>query len=72
MMNELSMTEKYTLLMLCGGGSHTDFMACQYTAGIVLGGLYELLQTGQITAGKGGKLTAAQRGGNINEPDCFI
>lgn len=67
MTKELSMTEKYTLLMLYGGGSRTDFMACQYTAGIVLGGLYELLQTGQITAGKGGKLTAAQRGGNINE-----
>ena len=40
MAKELSMTEKYTLLMLYGGGNRTDFMACQFTAGIVLGGLF--------------------------------
>lgn len=39
MNRNLSMTEKYTLLMLYGGGSRTDFMACQFSAGIVLGGL---------------------------------
>ena len=67
MSKELSMTEKYTLLMLYGGGSHTDFMACQFTAGIVLGGLFELMQSEDISVGKGNKVLAGQRTEIVNE-----
>lgn len=49
MNRNLSMTEKYTLLMLYGGGSRTDFMACQFSAGIVLGGLLEMIQSRDIS-----------------------
>ena len=52
MEHKLSITEKYTLLMLNGGGSRTDFMACQFTAGIVLGGLFELLQYRCVSVGR--------------------
>ena len=67
MANELSMTEKYTLLMLYGGGNRTDFMACQFTAGIVLGGLFELLQSKYISVGRGNKLVADRKSGTVNE-----
>lgn len=67
MTKELSLTEKYTLLMLYGGGNRTDFMTCQFTAGIVLGGIFELLQAGQITVGKGNKLLAVPKIGAVNE-----
>lgn len=56
MAKELSLTEKYTLLMLYGIGRHTDFMACQFSAGIILGGLFELLQSSHISTGAGGAL----------------
>ena len=67
MAKELSMTEKYTLLMLYGGGNRTDFMACQFTAGIVLGGLFELLQSKHISVGRGNKLVADRKSGTVNE-----
>jgi len=66
---ELSMTEKYTLLMLYGGGRRTDFMACQFTAGIVLGGLLELTQTRDISVSRGNKLSTNCKAKNISE--CF-
>lgn len=69
MVKELSMTEKYTLLMLYGGGNRTDFMACQFTAGIVLGGLFELLQSKHISIGRGNKLVADRKLGTVN--DCW-
>ena len=72
MTKELSMTEKYTLLMLYGGGNRTDFMTCQFTAGIVLGGIFDLLQAGQITIARGNKLSAVQKTGAVNESYyCF-
>lgn len=66
MTTELSMTEKYTLLMLYGGGSHSDFMACQFTAGIVLGGLFELLQARFISVGRGDKLSVERKAEAVN------
>ena len=67
MAKELSMTEKYALLMLYGGGNRTDFMACQSTAGIVLGGLFELLQSKHIFVGRGNKLMTDRKTGSVNE-----
>ena len=67
MAKELSMTEKYALLMLYGGGNRTDFMACQSTAGIVLGGLFELLQSKHISVGRGNKLMTDRKTGAVNE-----
>lgn len=67
MTKEVSMTEKYTLLMLYGDGSHTDFMACQFTAGIVLGGLFELIQSQDISVGVGNKVVVGQRTETISE-----
>lgn len=58
---ELSMTEKYALLLLNAIGKHTDYMACQYSAGIVLGGLLELSQNGFISIGRNGKLAVSQK-----------
>ena len=63
MNRNLSMTEKYTLLMLYGGGSRTDFMACQFSAGIVLGGLLEMIQSRDISVGRGNKLSADRKAG---------
>lgn len=67
MAKELSMTEKYTLLMLYGGGSRTDFMACQFTTGIVLGGVFELLQSKHISVSRDNKLMADRKSGAVNE-----
>ena len=63
MNRNLSMTEKYTLLMLYGGGSRTDFMACHFSAGIVLGGLLEMIQSRDISVGRGIKLSADRKSG---------
>lgn len=63
MNRNLSMTKKYTLLMLYGGGSRTDFMACQFSAGIVLGGLLEMIQSRDISVGRGNKLSADRKAG---------
>lgn len=67
MNKELSMTEKYTLLMLYGGGNRTNFMGCQFTAGIVLGGLLELMQSNEISLSRGDKLLVGYKKGTINE-----
>nr|WP_325305104.1 hypothetical protein [uncultured Dysosmobacter sp.] len=66
MEHKLSITEKYTLLMLNGGSSRTDFMACQFTAGIVLGGLFELLQYRCVSVGRGNKLSANRETRTVN------
>lgn len=66
---KLSMTEKYTLLMLYGGGRRTDFMACQFAAGIVLGGLLELIQAGDISVSRGNKLSTDYKAKKTSE--CF-
>ena len=63
MNKDLSMTEKYTLLMLYGGGARTDFMACQFTAGIVLGGLWELTQRQDFSIGGDHKLLVPDSAG---------
>lgn len=47
-MDTLTMTEQYTLLMLNAIGNRTDFLAGQYTGGIILGGICELEEGGYI------------------------
>lgn len=48
-MNTLSFSEIYTLLLLSSTGKRTDISNPQYSAGIVLGCIYDLLQSGCIT-----------------------
>lgn len=57
---ELSMTEQYTLLLMNAIGKHTDYAACQYSAGIILGGLLELSQNGLISVNRNGKLDVSK------------
>lgn len=68
MMN-LSMTETYLLLAINGTGRRSNLAACQYSAGIVLGGIYELLQHGYLTADKKGRLTAGKQ---LDESYSFL
>lgn len=68
MPDRLSLTETYTLLMLYGGGSRTDHMACQFSAGIVLGGLTDLLRARCVRMGRDGRLSPASQQAAV--PPC--
>lgn len=57
-MLQLSMTERYTVLLLNATGKHTDIAAAQYSAGIVLGGIYELIKNGCVSTSADGKIRA--------------
>lgn len=69
MTDRVSLTETYTLLMLYGGGDRTDHMACQFSAGIVLGGLTDLLRARCVQLGPDGRLTPVSPPGLI-PPSC--
>lgn len=56
-MNDLSFSELYTALMLNAIGKHTDYSSCQYSAGVVLGGLYELKTKGFVDISSNGKIS---------------
>lgn len=60
-MESVSMTERYALLYIGAVGSHTDDMASQYTAGIVLGGFCELLENGFVLEKDGAGLYAVKK-----------
>lgn len=57
-MVQLSMTERYTVLLLNAVGKHTDIAGAQYSSGIVLGGIYELIENGCVSTSADGKIRA--------------
>lgn len=57
-MSELSFSENYMLLLLNATKKHTNIKEAQYSAGIVLGGIYDLLEIGCISMNDGGYLDA--------------
>ena len=58
-MGQLLLSETYMLLLLNAVGDHTDIRLPQYSAGIVLGGIRDLLEAGCITVRPGGTLEAS-------------
>lgn len=60
-MNDLSFSELYTSLMLNAIGKHTDYSACQYSAGVVLGGFYELQEQDVIDISKNGRISIRKK-----------
>ena len=65
----LSITEIYTLLLLYGENGKIDCLPCQYSAGIVLGGLMELTDLDKVSFDKDGRLLAKSIYSDV--PPCF-
>lgn len=53
------LSETYLILLLNAAGKRTDLCEAQYSAGIVLGGIYDLLWHGCIREQPGGRLSVA-------------
>lgn len=70
MEKKLSMTEIYTLLLLYGENGKIDCLSSQYSAGIVLGGLIELIDLGKISSDKDGRLSVKNIDSDV--PTCFV
>lgn len=56
-MTNLSFSESYTVLLLSGIGKHTDITNSQYCAGIILGGIYDLISSGCVSMNARGGLS---------------
>lgn len=59
-MEKLTLSETYMVLFYYAAGKHTDLCLPQNSAGIVLGGISELLQSGCIREEKNGRLAVYQ------------
>lgn len=55
-MEKLTLSETYMVLFYYAAGKHTDIYLPQNSAGIVLGGIYGLLQSGCVEKEKNGRL----------------
>ena len=55
-MGKLTLSETYMVLFYYTAGKHTDIYLPQNSAGIVLGGIYGLLQSGCVREEKNGRL----------------
>ena len=55
-MGKLTLSETYMVLFYYTAGKHTDIYLPQNSAGIVLGGIYGLLQSGCVEKEKNGRL----------------
>lgn len=55
-MRKLTLSETYMVLFYYTAGKHTDLCQPQNSAGIVLGGISELLQSGCVREEKNGRL----------------
>ena len=53
-MEKITISEAYMILSYYAEGKHTDIYQPQNSAGIVLGGIYELLQSGCVRKEKNG------------------
>lgn len=60
-MSELTMTETYMLLVLNATSKYSNLLDCQYSAGVVLGGIYDLLQNGYVSTDRSGKLGVSKK-----------
>lgn len=56
-MEKLTLSETYMVLFYYAAGKHTDLCQPQNSAGIVLGGISELLQSGCVREEKNGSLS---------------
>lgn len=56
-MEKLTLSETYMVLFYYAAGKHTDIYLPQNSAGIVLGGIYGLLQSGCVRKEKNGSLS---------------
>ena len=56
-MEKITISEAYMILSYYAEGKHTDIYQPQNSAGIVLGGIYELLQSGCVRKEKNGSLS---------------
>lgn len=59
-MEKLTLSETYMVLFYYAAGKHTDIYLPQNSAGIVLGGIYGLLQSGCVEKEKNGRLAVYQ------------
>ena len=59
-MEKLTLSETYMVLFYYAAGKHTDLCQPQNSAGIVLGGISELLQSGCVREEKNGRLAVYQ------------
>lgn len=59
-MEKLTLSETYMILFYYAAGKHTDIYLPQNSAGIVLGGIYGLLQSGCVEKEKNGRLAVYQ------------
>lgn len=59
-MEKLTLSETYMVLFYYAAGKHTDIYLPQNSAGIVLGGISELLQSGCVREEKNGRLVVYQ------------
>lgn len=59
-MEKLTLSETYMVLFYYAAGKHTDLCLPQNSAGIVLGGIYGLLQSGCVEKEKNGRLAVYQ------------
>lgn len=57
-MRRLLLSETYMILLLNAVGEYTDISASQYSAGVVLGGIRDLLENGCVIMRPDGKLEA--------------
>lgn len=59
-MEKLTLSETYMVLFYYAAGKHTDIYLPQNSAGIVLGGIYGLFQSGCVEKEKNGRLAVYQ------------
>ena len=59
-MEKLTLSETYMVLFYYTAGKHTDIYLPQNSAGIVLGGIYGLLQSGCVEKEKNGRLAVCK------------
>lgn len=59
-MGKLTLSETYMVLFYYTAGKHTDIYLPQNSAGIVLGGIYGLLQSGCVEKEKNGRLAVCK------------